>query len=583
MSAIVMISVIIDGEKYTNVLSLQLEQYLHQPHRFEVKLPGNWLQLQQTPEKVVKKLLGKQLEINIQTGNQEKNTFRGLVMNVQTKATDTGHGSCIISGYSPDINLHNTPATAIIENITPADLAKNFSASLKKTNINPQVNTEIPYLLQHNETNLELLQRMAARHKEWCFYDGTSFHFGNYQPAYISLQAGVNLLHFELKVAIPGPAPRLHSYDYMQANQQYKTVKELPKDIYLHYLFDEVTKLSDASQTLPVGSSEESEEILNHVSNDQERKLFTEALQLTGNSIHAGIRPGDIIRLSTATKDQAYGDFRVVSVQHFVSGDNSYYNAFKALSTAVAAPGYNVDVYPCYGQSAVVTENEDPENLGRVKVRYQWQTTGSSPWIRVLQPIAGNGKGWYFLPEINEEVWISYEQQHPDKPFVAGTFYNNQQRPAPAAIQNNLKVIRSRSGHTITMDDTAGAEKVSIADKSGNQIVMDTANGNMLLQSPELLTLHSKNILVKTDAALTMAASGDISMSAANSIYQYATDESVLSARKASVITDKQLMLFANELKAVSENAELHSTKGDFLIKSAKALHMQGDEKINMH
>ncbi|WP_167014930.1 phage baseplate assembly protein V [Chitinophaga sp. Cy-1792] len=583
MTAIATISVILDGEQYTNVLSLQLEQYLHMPHGFELMVPGNWLQQQHTPEQLVQRLLGKQLEINLQTGSRQKNTFRGLVTSVHINATAAGHGSCIVKGSSPDITLHRTAAMQVFENKSAATLAKDFTTSLRQTNISPKAHEPIPYLLQCQETNLLLLQRIAVLYKEWCFYDGTTFHFGNYQPAYISLQTGIQLLDFEISVAMPAPAAQVHCFDYMLSSQQYATVKDLPKDNYLHHLFDEVTVLNNASTLISAGASAESEAIMQQAVDKQTRTLFTQGLQLRGRSIHAGIRPGDIIRVEPADKSKSYGDFRVMAVRHFMTGDHSYYNTFQAISTAVEAPGYNVETPRCHGQSAVVTDNEDPENLGRVKVRYQWQTTGSSPWMRIMQPVAGNGKGWYFLPEINEEVWIGYEQQHSDKPFVAGSFYNNSQRPAPAAVQNNLKVIRSRSGHTITLDDTPGAEQVHIADKGGNQLLLDTSSGTMQLQAPELITLHSKNILLKADAAVTLAAAGDVSISAASNLYQYATATAVLSAGELSLITDKQLSLFAAELKAVSENAALHSTKGDFLIKSAKALHIQGEEKINMH
>ncbi len=82
--------------------------------------------------------------------------------------------------------------------------------------------------------------------------------------------------------------------------------------------------------------------------------------------------------------------------------------------------GVNALVEP---QLAIVTNNKDPRDLGRVQIRYTWQpetTTPSSPWIRVAQPFASKESGIKFLPQVGDEVMIDFEQGEMERPFMLG-------------------------------------------------------------------------------------------------------------------------------------------------------------------
>ena len=157
----------------------------------------------------------------------------------------------------------------------------------------------------------------------------------------------------------------------------------------------------------------------------------------------------------------------------------------------------------------IVTNNNDPEKLGRVKVRFPWLSSSTeSDWARVATPMAGNGRGVYFLPEVDDEVLVLFERGDVRFPFVIGALWNGKDQ-APAGNsdgQNALRVIKSRSGHLIRFDDSEKAQKIEIIDaSSGNRIVIDTsadtvtitAGKNIVLEAPQGdIRLNAKQVLI---------------------------------------------------------------------------------------
>ena len=127
----------------------------------------------------------------------------------------------------------------------------------------------------------------------------------------------------------------------------------------------------------------------------------------------------------------------------------------------------------------VVTNNKDEQGLGRVKVRFPWLSGAvESHWARVATPMAGNGRGLYSLPEVDDEVLVLFDRGDVRFPFVIGALWNGKDK-APSSNgdgHNAERVIKSRSGHVIRLTDESGAEKVEIVDASGkNRVVIDTA------------------------------------------------------------------------------------------------------------
>ncbi len=134
----------------------------------------------------------------------------------------------------------------------------------------------------------------------------------------------------------------------------------------------------------------------------------------------------------------------------------------------------------------VVTNNKDPLNQGRVKVRFPWMDDQiESNWARLATLYAGKGRGSYFVPEVGDEVLLTFELGDMNSPFVIGSLWNGKDplpEPGHPDGKDNHKVIESRSGHKITFDDTDGAEKISIVDSSkNNRFIIDTAGDSITI------------------------------------------------------------------------------------------------------
>lgn len=175
----------------------------------------------------------------------------------------------------------------------------------------------------------------------------------------------------------------------------------------------------------------------------------------------------------------------------------------------------------------VVTNNEDPEGMGRIKVKFPWLSDeDESNWARVASPMAGNKRGIYFLPEVDDEVLVTFEHGDMRFPYIIGSLWNGTDLP-PANNddgKNNVRMIKSRSGHIISLTDEDGKEKIEIIDKSGaNTIVIDTseksitvtADKDITLSAPQgTITLDGENVAIKTSADIQVEAGGKVDVTA---------------------------------------------------------------------
>jgi uncharacterized protein involved in type VI secretion and phage assembly len=174
-------------------------------------------------------------------------------------------------------------------------------------------------------------------------------------------------------------------------------------------------------------------------------------------------------------------------------------------------------VYP-----ALVTDIKDPDNQGRVKVSLPWSPdTGSAKyeaWARLATMMGGNNRGSWFVPDHNDEVLIAFEGGDTRRPYVIGGLWNGSDAPPESmdgAGNNDKKVLRSRNGVKVTLDDqdgqekfiaeTPGGQKVTLRDGPGAVEIVDS-NGNSI-------KLETSGVTITASAKLTINA-GTIAVSA---------------------------------------------------------------------
>jgi len=161
----------------------------------------------------------------------------------------------------------------------------------------------------------------------------------------------------------------------------------------------------------------------------------------------------------------------------------------------------------------LVTNNKDPDQLGRVKVKFPWLSeTDESYWARIATPMAGNNRGLFLLPEVDDEVLVAFEHGLMEHPYIVGALWNGKDKPPEKNEdgKNNLRFLKSRSGHIIRLDDTEGSEKVEIIDKSAkNKITIDVASNTITITSEAKIELKAKSDITITSESGKVAISGN--------------------------------------------------------------------------
>lgn len=130
----------------------------------------------------------------------------------------------------------------------------------------------------------------------------------------------------------------------------------------------------------------------------------------------------------------------------------------------------------------IVTNNYDDEkHLGRVKIYFPWLSQkNETDWVRICSFMAGRERGGFFLPEVGDEVLVAFEHGDINSPFVLGSLWSKEDKPPETNVdgKNNIRKIKSRSGHEIIFDDSQGLELLSIHTKSGHNILLDDTPGS---------------------------------------------------------------------------------------------------------
>lgn len=181
------------------------------------------------------------------------------------------------------------------------------------------------------------------------------------------------------------------------------------------------------------------------------------------------------------------------------------------LEPQSVARGKWYGIYP-----ALVSDIKDPDGTGRVKITLPWSPdTGSDKyeaWARLATFMGGNNRGSWFVPDVNDEVLVAFEAGDPRRPYVLGGLWNGHDSPPESmdgAGQNNKKVLRSRNGVKVTLDDTQGREAFITETPGGQKITLQDGPGSIEVadSNGNSIKLEASGITVNASAKVTVNAS----------------------------------------------------------------------------
>ena len=165
----------------------------------------------------------------------------------------------------------------------------------------------------------------------------------------------------------------------------------------------------------------------------------------------------------------------------------------------------------------IVVNNQDPDKMGRVKVKFPWLSNDDeSWWARVATMMAGPSRGSWFLPEVDDEVLIAFEHGDVRFPYVVGALWNGKDAPPGNNDdgKNNIREIKSRSGHILRLDDTDGSEKVEVIDKSGNSITIESSNNQITVKATGKIKIEGNGIEITSQSDVQIQANSTMNIKA---------------------------------------------------------------------
>ncbi|MDI9312156.1 MAG: phage baseplate assembly protein V, partial [Limnohabitans sp.] len=386
------------------------------------------------------------------------------------------------------------------------------------------------------------LKRLAQKKGEWFFYNGTELFLGdpNKGNTY-NLYYGNNA--HSLKIDMKAQPLGFSYLGYEPTSAETQTISSFElnhqEQGYTRSAFEASKKLYPESGTHLYSQAIAENSAMPHLSDRAKTQLESKSanlITLFAESDEPGLRIGDKVKITEPAfsptnnpadgiKEQYFGEYIITQVTHQLDETGKYFNTFEGVPSSVQAPPYTqVLAHPHSGtQPAIVTDNNDPKGLGRVKVKFAWQREENSPWLRMTNPHAGGGKGMYFIPEIGEEVLIGFENNNAEKPFVLGAMYNGSESSGYATSGNDNKVIQSRSGAKIIMNDANGS--ILLEDKAGSSIILDglgyiklnALKGYILDAGEDITQTAGQSFSASAIMNMSHSAGGNISESAGGS------------------------------------------------------------------
>ncbi len=522
MSSQIDVNITLEGDVVISPFNrVYIQQCVNEISTFEIYFPmdviesGSSFVLNES-----KKYLGRSVLITFKNKPAEdsseeviENNFTGIITNVRLSNTGGFLSDLVFSGFCPLIYLKSGQDLRSFLELKLKDIASQVMEAIPSNfsqTISPVSYDDILFSCQYNETALDYIRRLAHEYGEWFYYDGSKIIFGEpeeSEPISIDyLRDSNNIL---LSLGMTDMKHEVYSYDYSQADviSVNSPTSISGADPLSSYAFNQSTQLfvnKTRSQSHRfINTKQELDKEAETRTNTQAASFLT----LHADTVMSNLKLGSLVTISlnnvVGDNSNDAGQFRIIKISHTSDGLGNYQNTIQGIPKEMKAPAaiYEPIHYPtALDQPAVVIDNNDPEELGRVKVKLMWHDDSSNtPWIRISMPNAGNNKGIYFLPEIGEEVLVGFENGNPDLPFIMGSMHNGNDKSAWHNDDNYLKAIHTKSGNVILFNDEDGKETISLYNRDKKTEITLTLEdgGNILIKSDTDITMDSEKLIFK--------------------------------------------------------------------------------------
>ncbi len=540
-------TILVDGKQLTyDVSNIELDQYIDKHHELKVKIRD--VGVVSAAEDIedptpYMDFLGKSISVKIKpTGHDVDEKlemeFVGVVTGVNIINGVNGINIYEIQASSPTIGLDGAKVNSFHFDQSASDIISSIVGSYPMTvgNVDSTPGT-YKYSVQYHETDYEYVMRLATAKGLFAFYDGKEFRAVKASSSDVVNLAWRNTLRsFNFNL---GTAPYNFSaavFNYTQSKTFSSDSKSLRSD---SALSDTSNKAPEASKKVyskssaKIISSVEATGDLDNILKQEKQNAIGRMIKCTGESIVPKVAVGHCVHVKGMGKID--GDYWVTTVRHRFDEAGQYYNEFDSVPLDTAAPTYPIKRKTgTMLQTAIVVDNNDPEGLGRVKVKYPWLDSEESDWVRVGTPHAGGGRGWISTPEIDDEVLVGFEHGNPDEPVIINSLYNKDSAPHPdhKDDKNNIKLFATRGGNGLIINDTDGSQSITIA-QGDNSIVLTLDGPKISIESSGGdISFKSNNFKIEADSKIEIKAGSDLKLEgSANAEYKAGAENKISGAK----------------------------------------------------
>ena len=480
--------------------------------------------------------------------------FVGVVTNVQLHREGSDFGCIIVSGYSATYRMETAHSCFSWNNRTIGDVVKKLCEQAKvQLELNPAFKETKDFICQYEESDFDFIRRLAHQYQEWMYFDGTKLIFGKPRKLAdpIRLEYGTTLSSLDIGLQTLARSEQVFSYHSGADREMQRMTPDLA---YGH------DKLAGEAFRASLGmfSKPARQHALPRISNETElvnymgRKQAAETAEthyITAESQVPTLRVGSVISLYSSflkrvgdLSEESLGNFIIIEITHEVSQGSYYKNRFKAIpATIKAMPSPKVRMPLAETQMATVLSNADPQGKGRVRVRMNWQTDGmQTSWVRVMTPDGGSSKdvksnrGFVFIPEVGDQVLLGFRHGDPARPYILGSLFNGVTGSGGFAA-NHKKSLTTRSGSTVTFDDTA--HTILLQTTRANKIFIDELNGTITISSAEEVNVNTKNVNINASENMNVNVGKNFTMQVGEQSSVNIGKDSSLSINGSSVLS----------------------------------------------
>ena len=511
---------------------------------------------------------------------------------------DSDFGCIIVSGYSATYRMETAHSCFSWNDRTIGDVVKKLCEQAKvQLELNPAFKETKDFICQYEESDFDFIRRLAHQYQEWMYFDGTKLIFGKPRKLAdpIRLEYGTTLSSLDIGLQTLARSEQVFSYHSGADREMQRMTPDLA---YGH------DKLAGEAFRASLGmfSKPARQHALPRISNETELDNYTgrkqaaetaETHYITAESQVPTLRVGSVVSLYSSflervgnLSEESLGDFIIIEITHEVSQGSYYKNRFKAIpATLKALPSPKVRMPLAETQMATVLSNADPEGKGRVRVRMNWQTEGmQTGWVRVMTPDGGSSsdvksnRGFVFIPEVGDQVLLSFRHGDPARPYVMGSLFNG--TTGRGGLEgNHMKSLTTRSGHTIKLNDSLSSLGITIKDIKGNSIHIDSVGDDIIINAKRNITINAGETFTVNAREMEVNIDGDIiEKIGKNKISTIGNKISLEAMEKEEEITENTNINIGGHLTQEVGDIVLETFSGDaIIIAEGKAL-LQGKD-----